>query len=118
MRLANQKQVGPRPAKPATGAGAPQMEVRWCRVPKVTRRTLAVLDPEYKLELLPDEIGTREAAEILHCSIRSVQAMCDEGRLMEGRDWRKLRCHGGRGKYLITREAVLRLRTKEGKDDN
>ena len=73
-------------------------------------RTLATLEPDGKIELLPEEITTREAAELLHCSVRHVQQLCDEGHFEEGRDWRKMFPQGARGTYRISREAVLRLR--------
>jgi hypothetical protein len=61
------------------------------------------------------EIETREAADILSCSVRQLQVMCQYGGLVEGRDWRRDGrhrggCHGF--KYKITLAAVLRSRLK------
>jgi hypothetical protein len=82
-------------------------------MPVVGQRTLAVICPDGKVEVLPDCVTTVEAAALLECSIRSVQAMCDEGVLVEGAEWRKVFTQGARGQYRISREAVLRLRTAE-----
>jgi hypothetical protein len=60
-----------------------------------------------------DEIGTREAAKILGLSQRRVQAMCDEGLLTEGKDWRRPASIKGAAWYRIKRTAVLRLRGVE-----
>ena len=63
------------------------------------------------LHVFEEEVGTAEAARLLHCSIRHVQSMCDEGRLVEGRDWRKLPGHAkGFRKYLIRVGAIERIR--------
>jgi hypothetical protein len=53
-----------------------------------------------------DEVGTREAAEILGLSQRRVQSMCDEGILAEGRDWRRTPCRSGHSHYRIKRAAL------------
>jgi excisionase family DNA binding protein len=63
--------------------------------------------------LLWEGIGTREAAKLLGCSMRHVQAMCDEGRLAELQDWRKTCTLGGRGNYRIRREAIERIRLED-----
>jgi hypothetical protein len=83
---------------------------RWSQVPLVAERTLAILDAGGKVEVLPKEIGTQAASEVLSCSVRAVQDMCDRGLLEEGRDWRKLYLRGARGEYRIAQSAVLRLR--------
>ncbi len=86
---------------------------RWARVPQVNQRTLAVLWPDGTMVVLPDCITAREAAEILECSVRCVQDMCDRGVFVEGRDWRKLCARGARGEYRISRQAVLMKRLGE-----
>jgi hypothetical protein len=51
------------------------------------------------------------AARILGCSVRSVQRFCDEGVLIQGKEWRKVPGLGQAGKsYQIKRAAALRLR--------
>lgn len=85
---------------------------RWVRVPLVKCRTLAILNPDGAVELLWDGIGSREAAKLLGCSIRHVQAMCDEGKLKEGLEWRHLRGTGKRHHYRINREALLKLQSE------
>ena len=84
-------------------------ERRWVMVP--IRHGWILLSPEGDFrKLLGDEIDTREAALLLGCAQRTVQAACDEGRyLVEGRDWRKIYGRGGRGVYRLRRDAVLRL---------
>lgn len=64
------------------------------------------------VQVLEDEVGTREAARLIGCSRRHIQQMCDEGRLVEVRDWRKV--FGGRGGYRIRRAAVMALRFGDG----
>jgi hypothetical protein len=54
-----------------------------------------------------DEIGTAEAAKILGCGITWVSRICDEGKLREGIDWRRI---GDRGNYRIKRASVMKLR--------
>lgn len=54
-----------------------------------------------------DEITTRQAAGILDCSIDWVARMCDQGRLIEGRDWKRV---GKRGNYRIKRASIMNLR--------
>lgn len=53
-----------------------------------------------------DEIGTAEAAKILGCEPDWVGRLCDQGKLVEGRDWRRI---GDRGNYKIKRAAVIAL---------
>ena len=84
--------------------------VRWARVPLVNQRTLAILGPDGKVEILPDCVTAAEAAQLLGCSLRCMQEMCERGALVEGRDWRKIWATGSRGRYRISREAVLRIR--------
>jgi hypothetical protein len=81
---------------------------RWMRVPS---GDFLVLNG--KLWVLHDEVGTGLVARILGVSTRRVQALCDEGVLMEGRDWRKKPCGGPNGTYLIRKEAVMKLRGLE-----
>jgi hypothetical protein len=54
-----------------------------------------------------DEITTAEAAKILGCGTTWVARICDEGKLREGLDWRRI---GTRGNYRIKRQSVMRLR--------
>ena len=58
---------------------------------------------------LQDELTTRQAAKVLGVSLRRMQAICDEGRLLEGTDWRKIDA-GTSARYHIKRDSVLRLR--------
>ena len=84
---------------------------RWVQAPLVNQRTLAVLGPDGKVEILPDCLTTREAAEVLEVSVRTVQAMCERGIFVEGREWRKI-CTQARGDLRISREAVLQERER------
>ena len=60
------------------------------------------------MDLGPDvEIDTAVAAQILGCSKRKVQSLCDMGVLMERRDWRRL-VDGGR--YHLRRRSVVLFR--------
>lgn len=79
------------------------------RIPLVIKRTLAVLFPDGKLSLVPNTVTSREAATILGCSVRTVQAMCERGVFLENIEWRKISTRGARGEYRISREAVERL---------
>ncbi len=115
MPTTSAKKTTPSLLTSATGAAESRAQFRWSQVPLVTERTLAILEPGGKVEALPKEIGTAQAAEVLGCSIRAVQDMCDRGLLVEGRDWRKLRLRGARGEYRITHAAVLRLRRSEAR---
>jgi hypothetical protein len=65
-----------------------------------------------KMTVFENEIGVRQAAELLGKSRRRVQAMCDEGVLVEGRDWRKSDPRPS-GRYLIKFDSVMKLRTGE-----
>jgi hypothetical protein len=87
---------------------APEPASRWIQIPVVDGDV--VIHRDGKLVLLEDEVASREAAELLGCSVRHVQQLCDEGRLVEGQDWRKLTSRGARGEYRIRRAAVLALR--------
>ena len=80
----------------------------WRRVP-LGVRMLAIIEPDGRIEVLPDFLTTAEAAVLLKCSIRKVQAMCDEGVLVEGREWLKTCTRGGRGDYRISRDGLLRV---------
>lgn len=53
-----------------------------------------------------DEINTAEAARILGCGVNWVGALCDQGKLQEGADWRRI---GVRGNYKIKRASVFAL---------
>ena len=56
-----------------------------------------------------EEVGTGMAARILALSQRRVQALCDEGILVEGRDWRRAPTLTGRSHYQIRRAALVEL---------
>lgn len=64
-----------------------------------------------------EEIGTAEAARLAGLSQRRIIAWCDEGRLVEGVDWRRPAAsshnkasNGLRGgNYKIKKSSVLRL---------
>jgi hypothetical protein len=86
----------------------PKAPVRWLQIPVVNGDVIVRRDGS--LAMLEDEVGTREARDLLRCSVRHVQQLCDEGRLVEGRDWRKLTSCGGRGAYRIRTAALLALR--------
>lgn len=90
------------------------MGFRWSRIPVVTRRALAIVEPNGTISILPDCVTSVEAAGMLGCSVRCVQEMCDQGTLVEGRDWRKIWATGGRGRYRISREAIARLLAGDG----
>lgn len=80
-------------------------------------RTLAIVEPDGTIAVLPDCVTSEEAATMLGCSVRCVQEMCDQGALVEGRDWRKIWATGGRGRYRISREAIARLlRGEDGRE--
>ncbi|HOC56629.1 MAG TPA: hypothetical protein PKI20_13485 [Verrucomicrobiota bacterium] len=81
---------------------------RWIRIPRAS--VPLIVHPDGTMEELGPEIGTSEAARMMSCARRTIQSMCDEGRLQEGRDWRKLRGRGGRGHYRIKVSAILRLK--------
>ena len=93
-----------------------KVAVKWLPVPV---RGAAVLITHLQngeqptMTVLENEIGVRQAAELLGVSKRRVQAMCDEGVLSEGRDWRKKPSLGPNGTYLIRFDAVMRLRGSE-----
>lgn len=53
-----------------------------------------------------DEISTSEAARILGCAPDWVGRLCDQGKFIEGRDWRRI---GERGNYKIKRASVIAL---------
>jgi plasmid maintenance system antidote protein VapI len=63
-----------------------------------------------KMTEFENEIGVRQAAELLGVTRRRVQAMCDEGVLREGSDWRKSAALGPNGTYWIKFASVMRLR--------
>jgi hypothetical protein len=82
---------------------------RWTRIPVVDG--LVVVNRDGSVWVWSDEISTREAAQMLGCSVRHVQAMCDYGVFRECTDWRRNPVPpGGRrgGVYRIKRESVLR----------
>ena len=84
-------------------------EKRWVMVP--INRGVIMLRPDGSLlKILEDEIGTADAAVLLGCNLRTIQRACDQGNVVEGKDWRKVYGQGGRGQYLIRRDAVLRMR--------
>jgi hypothetical protein len=80
---------------------------RWMRIP-IERGTVVVLD-DGQIHLPEDEVCTGEAAKMLGYAVRTVQAMCDEGRLIEGIDWVKARGRGTIGRYRIRRASIQRL---------
>lgn len=85
---------------------------RWMRIPVSDYRV--VVEPHCGQVLLEGEISTAEAAELLGCSVRHIQALCDEGVLKEVTEWRKVAGRAAGGKvYRIKRSAVLRLRLGE-----
>jgi hypothetical protein len=77
---------------------APQAAFRWLQVPVVNADVIIRRDGS--MAVLEDEVSTSEVAKLLGCSVRHVQSLCDDGRLVEERDWRK----------LTRRAAVLNLR--------
>lgn len=88
--------------------------------PIVFTPTIKVRQPNGDMLLKPgkpivlngeDEISTNEAASILGCSSHWVGQMCDQGRLEEGKDWRRI---GTRGNYRIKRASILALRFPHG----
>jgi hypothetical protein len=87
---------------------APQAAFRWLQVPVVNADVIIRRDGS--MAVLEDEVSTSEVAKLLGCSVRHVQSLCDDGRLVEERDWRKLTSRGARGEYRIRRAAVLNLR--------
>ena len=84
---------------------------RWMQIPLGNRGV--IVEPDGTKIVLEHEVGTAEAARMLGCAQRTVQTMCDEGKLEEGSDWRKLpsRTPGGRI-YRIKRAAVIRIRDR------
>ena len=54
-----------------------------------------------------NEITTAAAAAILGCGPDWVGRLCDNGRLVEGEDWRRI---GDRGIYRIKRSSILKMR--------
>jgi hypothetical protein len=86
-------------------AVSPPLSVGWVKIPQGDGAFLVKPAPA----VVVDEIGTREAAQILGLSQRRVQALCDEGVLVEGKDWRRNPA-SKRGAYRITRSAVIGLR--------
>jgi hypothetical protein len=91
-------------------APVPTVQTPWLKLPQPDGSI--VLRPGKPL-VLGEEIGSAEAARILGLSQRRVQSLCEEGVLVEGRDWRKNPCASGDGNLRIQREAVLRLRSGE-----
>lgn len=83
--------------------------MRWLQIPVV--EGFVIVGRDGAVQVMEDEVGTREAARLIGCSVRHVQAMCDEGKIVEGRDWRKLPGPGrGFKHYRIRSAAVLALR--------
>jgi len=93
--------------------GQSESAFRWIRIPVVSYPLL--VEPNCGQVLLDGEIGTAEAATLLGCSVRHIQALCDEGVIREVTEWRKVpgRAFGGKV-YRIRRSAVLRLRLGPG----
>jgi excisionase family DNA binding protein len=87
---------------------APKAASRWIQIPVVNGDVIVRRDGS--MAVLEDEVATSEAAEMLGCSRRYIQQLCDEGKLLEGRDWRKVFAQGARGRYRVRRAAVLDLR--------
>ncbi len=96
------------------GAGATRPDMvfmGWLRVPQPDGSIL--LKPCRTVTVVADEVGTREAAQILGVTANTVRMYCDAGTLVEGKDWRRnpsLPGSGHGGSYRIRREAVMRLR--------
>jgi hypothetical protein len=88
-----------------------QLELAW--EPKVSVTTLVIpqANGEFLVKVgkpvvLPDEIGTREAARILGLSQRQVQSLVDSGAFQYvNRPGQK------RGKYFLSRAEVLARKT-------
>ena len=88
--------------------------VKWMEVPI---RGAAILITHLqnggtKTTVFEREIDVGQAAQLLGKSKRRIQAMCDEGVLREGRDWRKSDPRPS-GRYLIKFDSVMRLRNGE-----
>ena len=62
-----------------------------------------------KIIPIGDEVGTAEAARMLNRSQRRIQSMCDEGILVEGKDWRRSPTITGHSHYLIRKSALASL---------
>ena len=77
-----------------------QLELIWRQIPS----NAVVI--EGKVIPVEEEVGTSIAAKLLGLSQRRVQAMCDEGILEEGRDWRRPPTITGFSHYLIRRTAL------------
>ena len=107
--MTHHKRIRPEAAKIPTGANETRAAFRWGQVPQVAEQTLAILKPGCKIELFPEEIGTQAVAEVLKCRIRTVQEMCNQGMLAEGKDWRKINTRGARGEYRIAQRAILEI---------
>ncbi len=78
----------------------------------VVIRSVAVPQGDGSVRIAPDwpvvvaeEISTTLAAHILGLSQRRVQAMIDEGKFVEGKDWTQP--GGPRGRYFLKLAAVL-----------
>lgn len=84
---------------------------RWTQIPVVDCDV--IVRPNGEKLILEDEVGTAEAARIIGCAPRTVQAMCDEGVLLEGIEWRRIPGRRSReGKvYRIKRSAALSFRS-------
>jgi excisionase family DNA binding protein len=80
---------------------------RWTQVPLVSDPVL--ITPDGEKIVLWAGLKASEAAKLLGCHIRTVQAMCDEGRLEENKEWRRIPSRGMIGRYRIRREAIDRL---------
>ena len=95
----------PLPPTRNTGrAGKPLLFTPYQRIPQPNGEIL--FRPCAPVAVDPDEeIGTAEAAKIIGVSVRRVQQMCDEGPLVEGRDWRR---PIGNGFYKIKRASAIR----------
>ena len=108
------KKTRPESTKSTTKANGACQAFRWGQVPQVAEPVLAILEPGWKVAVLPKEIGAQAAADVLSCSIRAVQEMCNCGLLAEGKDWRKISTRGARGEYRIAQHAVLKLLNEGG----
>jgi hypothetical protein len=96
--------------KPAANghAPAPQIVQSWMKQHQADGSI--IYRPGTPVELA-DEIGTREAAKICGLSQRRINAMCDEGVLLEGRDWWRPPGSRRNGNYRIKRAAIWRIKT-------
>ncbi len=91
-------------------APLPVLSTPWVKVPQPNGE---ILMRPGKPVSIPEEIGTREASQILGVAQRTLQGYCDSGVLREGIDWWQLPPRPGSnkgGKIRIKRASILSLR--------